>query len=214
MKERGLIFSAPMVRALLAGTKTQTRRPVGPPIRVTGPNPPGLFDCYRASGPGQGWYGAVRLDGRGSGTVLCPYGVHGSRLWVREEWSHNPDAGANCDDHRCGIQGHIRYRASEDLATVDTFAGSARWRPSIYMPRWASRITLELTDVRLQQLQEISEEDARAEGVTLQGGPCDHPDRPVNHRAAVQVLWESINGKRAPWSDNPWVWALTFRVVA
>jgi hypothetical protein len=168
VKERPIFFSAPMVKAILEGRKTQTRRIV----KCAAPD---LIDA-------DGW--PLRDDDGTGGEVrcACPYGVPGDRLWVRET---------------LGVPGH--------------------------MPRWASRITLELTDVRVQRLREISEEDAVAEGcvagssVTHRGtmGPFDAEvtREASTAREAFCALWNSINIKRAPWHISPWVWALTFRRV-
>jgi hypothetical protein len=179
-----------MIRALLEGRKTQTRRIVKP-----GP-PDGL--AMHASGDGWRYEG---VDYRGDAVERCPYGVPGDRLWVREAWSEH-----------VGSFGESRvafYRADGDER-------AGPWKPSIHMPRWASRITLELTDVRVQRLQEISEEDAKAEGI--QTDDMNHVVRPdgINWggaRGEFAALWESINGKRAPWDSNPFVWCLTFKLV-
>jgi hypothetical protein len=136
----------------------------------------------------------------------CPYGVPGDRLWVRETWAPQPEreeawklpehegGGGSADD--------VCYRADErpnDHQLGGLTHGVARWRPSIYMPRFASRITLEVTDVRADRLQDITEEDAKAEGVERQ--------------STFRELWDGINGKRAPWSSNPFVWVVGFRRV-
>jgi hypothetical protein len=195
MKERGILFSAPMVRAILAGTKTQTRRVVRGPIEYLGPS--GGQDDLSSWGwffDGQDQHGYMvlargmneRFD-NGFISIPCPYGVPGDRLWVRETWrGEGPST--------------VQYRA--DGGDV----GTLKWRPSIFMPRAYSRIDLEVTEIRVQRVQEITEEDAYAEGIS--GG--DSMGDPVGEYAK---LWDSINGKRAPWASNPWVWALTFRRV-
>lgn len=198
MTERPILFSVEMVRAILAGRKTQTRRLVGPDFRITGPNPPGLFDVYRTKGPGKGWCGAFKPNGHGSGASLCPYGVPGDRLWVRE----------------------TRWRNGGYVATeAHNFANEGKI-PSIFMRRTDSRISLDLTDVRVQRLQEISEQDAIAEG------HCADPIRgTVNGALAIihmyeprrwfSALWNYTNAKRGyGWDSNPWVWALTFQRLA
>jgi len=212
MKERPILFSDPMVKALLAGAKTQTRRVVK--LRDFGPTTP--------SGAGWDWDLRDRRGRWNSFTTTqfvaskCnPYGVVGDRLWVREAWSHDaPDLDA-CraahEDAMSGMDYGPYYRATE--CAPDTL----RWRPSIHMPRWASRITLEITEVRVQRLQEISEEDARAEGIPF-GEMQDaiingEPGRVAffNARDAFAYAWNAINGKRAAWASNPWVWAISFR---
>jgi hypothetical protein len=173
MKERPILFSGPMVRAILDGRKTQTRRVVklrndscGDPIMPNDPRMP------------------------------CPFGGPGDRLWVKE--THGPSAGG------------MVYRADGGTACPD----GGKWRPSIFMPRWASRITLEVTGVRVERLQDISQADAMAEGVTqgvyrgLTGSivaTCE--DQVVE---GYRELWQSINGPGS-WDANPWVWVVEFK---
>ncbi len=185
MQERPILFSAPMVRALLAGTKTQTRRIIKPQHLA--------FFNQDAAAMLSDW-----------NERPLPYGQPGDRLWVRETWH---DASSSL--HSCAL-----YRADG----IDLHWG--KWAPSIHMPRWASRITLEITSVRVERLQEISIEDAKAEGAW---GPDDSIVQKVadyfgtdifsaNPRKAFQMLWESINGPDS-WAANPWVWAIEFRRV-
>jgi hypothetical protein len=179
MKERPILFSAPMVRAILEGRKTQTRR-IAKELNEM-PNLDGILKRFP--------------NPKG-----CRYGKPGDRLWVRETWAHERD-GTGCPDDN-----GVLYRAT-DPGWDDEETG-LRWRPSIFMPRRASRITLEITDVRVQRLQEISEEDAQAEGAV---GALDQSVG--NNWCASQAfaaLWESINGPDS-WDANPWVWAVTFR---
>lgn len=194
-KERPILFSAPMVRALLAGTKTQTRRVITPqPQRYTGAT------------PGTWMYGHRNLEGLFAEHVFggcmaklapCPYGVPGDRLWVRETWR---------------VFGGPEYEYQHDPRSVQFRADEAafeqkEWKPSIFMPRWASRITLEVTDVRVQRVQEISEDDALAEGMTCDG---DHASARDNY----ETLWNYINEKRGHgWATNPWVWCVSFKRV-
>jgi hypothetical protein len=182
-KERPIIFSGPMVRAILDGSKTQTRR-------VMKPQP-------LSAGPG-----------------VCPYGRIGDRLWVRETWNTvNPEGEPTSILYKA--DGSVMYRpfpsaeagwkAEQDAESLD----AQRWNTPIFMPRWASRITLEVTDVRVERVQEISEEDAKAEGVKP-----DPNERPYveDFREDFEHLWDSINAKRGhSWESNPWVWAITFR---
>lgn len=185
MTERAILFSGPMVRAILAGTKTQTRR-------LLRPQPPeALADTVhydRATG------GAMWASFHGDHGVSCPYGQPGDRLWVRETWwcaaPHESDGYP------------VRYRASAGVV-MDV---SAPWRPSIFMPRWASRLTLEVTGVRVELLQEISVDDCWAEGLQL--------DVAVPAKTQYARLWDSINAKRAPWASNPWVWVISFKPAA
>jgi hypothetical protein len=206
-----------MVRAILDGRKTQTRRVVKPQphagVRVSPFVPSGLEDGH----------------GR---ELFVPY-APGDRLWVRETWGYfDPDGSGRDFDEKnedgghgpCRVymptmmqEGHpVREYWRRRVAYAATRMeqkygkgpdGPARWRPSIHMPRWASRITLEITDVRVERLQEISEEDALAEGVI---GIYAHAR--TNPRGAFHALWESIYGPDS-WAANPWVWAITFRRV-
>jgi len=175
IKERPILFSGPMVRAILDGRKTQTRRILKPqPICTANDN----------------W------DIRSEGVWKCPYGQPGDRLWVRETWRRH--------------YGSVNYRADHEDG-----AGHMRWRPSIHMPRWASRITLEITDVRVQQLQDITVTDIYAEGFDPWG---DTQTRTADFGDVSHVyewyasLWDKINGPGA-WNANPWAWAITFRRV-
>lgn len=195
MADRPIIFSAPMVRALLDGRKTQTRRVLKPQPDTTS-DPSGL-----------GEWGAVnRYDYWRPAAEIRPYQV-GDRLWVRENC-------ATWGDHEA------IYRADDaveyGLAVSDGKFG-AKWkaRPSIHMPRWASRLTLTVIEVRVQRLQDISESDAVAEGcdavlaLTIKRPNGAHPGNP---RECYCDLWNSLHGPGA-WDANPWVVALTFDVV-
>lgn len=227
MKEHPILFSAPMVRAILDGRKTQTRRVVKPQ-----PDEDGLSQVKEMVGNNGDWFDTN--DNR----YVCKYGHPGDRLWVRETWSVNFYGGGSVDG---GVHQHygVEYKADfgvknihldhydENLGKLfDTQRGE--WRPSIFMPRWASRITLEVTGVRVERLQEITEEDARSEGVEearkcethefLNGVPLK---KIGNHRAEVSGyglsfmrLWDSINGKKFPWESNPWVWVIGFKKLA
>jgi hypothetical protein len=194
MKERPILFSAPMIRAILEGRKTMTRRVVK---RVTEGSPyPEIW---------------VPLPGTtNKHTPPCPYGQPGDRLWVRETWAWDVQAQASLRDE----DGPFAYAA-------DPFAVQRRlcprWRPSIHMPRWASRITLEITGVRVERLQDISEQDAMAEGIRPFGdgwGHHVHDGLHYMHRAADSFasLWESINGAGS-WDTNPWVWVVEFKRI-
>lgn len=183
MKERPIIFKAEMVRAIIDGTKTQTRRVVKPAKDRNGSGC-NLAPCEIAG------------DVNGGDYSLCPYGQPGDRLWVRETHGFWPSA----DSER--REDGVIYRATDDDWECRMFD----WRPSIHMPRWASRITLEITSVRVERLQDISEADAVAEGVKntlhLQGG------RFANENFAH--LWWVIHGDGA-WESNPWVWVIEFK---
>ena len=217
MKERPILFNAPMVRAILDGSKTQTRRVVKPQPDWVNEN----AGCGIATGggimpsPRSDW-----LHWRGSRLLRpeprCPYGLPGDRLWVRENFAIVPRTAYARSD---GVQQTLRPDDDHDAAIYragwDRSNGGFRWRPSIHMPRWASRILLEITDVRVERLQDISEADAQAEGVKVDGNGHAVRDDVVNvggARTAFAELWESINGPDS-WSANPWVWVIEFRRI-
>ena len=186
-----------MVRAILAGTKTQTRRAVKP-------QPQSVDEMTRTTVPynGSGEFLAASLR--------CPYGKPGDRLWVRETWvvaNEHPDMRG-----RAERGDKIAYRARMDGFGAAFDAGNVlvRWRSPIHMPRWASRITLEVTKVRVERLQDISEEDARAEGVVLRYDASKYHGGA--HRTEFAILWRQIHGEGA-WAWNPWVWVVEFRRI-
>jgi hypothetical protein len=192
MKERPILFSGPMVRAILAGTKTQTRRVVKPrflwPIRTR----TGLTaDEHQAD------IEAI--------VSFCPYGVPGDRLWVRETFCVFPE------DAPDGMGQNVYYRADphnlSDTALQTMQRNGVKWRPSIFMPRSASRILLEITDVRVERLQAISGPDCWAEGIEAAGWDCERYGSVVE---CYRDLWEKINGAGS-WDANPWVWVVLFR---
>jgi hypothetical protein len=206
-----------MVRALLAGTKTQTRRALKPqPREHHWFGLPGYEHRLFPSATGDGFAArsvhSHQIPGNERAVDLgewisCPYGAPGDRLWVRETWAR---AGEVCDV--------VEYRADN----CDPTGG--KWRPSIYMPRWASRITLEVTDVRVERVGDISEEDSIAEGVSrgLGGNWVDyqskqHPNGDYtgcvySARGSFQTLWAAINGVESM-RASPWVWCVEFKQV-
>ena len=204
MADRPIIFSAPMVRAILSGVKTQHRVVLKPQPRQTDKG-----EWYVATRAGFVYLAGIDLD------LVSPYAV-GDRLWCREAFYLGDDG-----DYEYAVPAADTEAVSEHVAKLDRLMrthpeASAAWerlrklRPSIHMPRWASRLTLTVTDGRVQRLQEISEEDARAEGVDDSwlvkiGLASDQ------RRRAFQFLWEDLHGPSA-WSANPWVCALTFTV--
>jgi len=190
IKERPLLMSGPMVRAILSGTKTQTRRIVKPQSAI-------LTDEMARS------LGVQPPLNENPAVVPCPYGRPGDRLWVRETWAvqHQFDA---MRPSEIGLNARWHYAATEDL-------GGLRKRQSIFMPRRGSRILLEITDVRVERLQEISKEDARAEGIDVKGY-CTQ-GRGIagrEHQIHFRRLWKSIYGI-CSWHANPWVWVITFQ---
>ncbi len=223
MKERPILFSAPMVRAILDGLKTQTRRVVKPQPSTN------FMECVKYLDDERFCWTGPQRDEKGiplpveqwsggwpdcSPEFYCPYGKPGDRLWGRESFQplyldKYADGYESGDiDYTTGKGYQINYVATDgtlefcDMANDEEI--SNRIIPSIFMPRWASRINLEITDVRTQHAQDISEEDAFAEGI--QGG--DWLGDPCGEFAK---LWDSINAKKHPWSSNPWVWVVSFR---
>jgi hypothetical protein len=210
MKERPILFSAPMVRAILAGTKTQTRRAVKLPHE----NRLGVWEPTRFGGPtgGRTAFGKTIPEQGGiwhtrtGDHLACPYGQSGDRLWVRETWAapHSDDARPPRFIHCDWTQ--IHYAATEER-------GGLLWRPSIHMPRWASRITLEITSVRVERLQDITNEDARAEGVLPEyAEQCVSRGHPYTAIPLFLSLWSSVNGTESL-AVNPWVWVVEFKRV-
>lgn len=207
MIERPILFSAPMVRALLNCTKSQTRRVCTPAEAEALGEIVGPFDDET----GTGWFG----DAEGDVKFACPYGKPGDRLWVREAFS-----GPYCMEAAEGIAavppskwGHsssIWFWADGDPQDGDW----TKPRPSIHMPRWASRILLEIVSVRVERLQDISEADARAEGCDPVSWNCapGYEQYTREYREGFRKLWSQINGS-VSWNVNPWVWVVEFKQV-
>lgn len=193
MKERPILFSAPMVRAILDGSKSQTRRiiKIQPDIEHDG-EPYWFVGGYRA----WRYRGVTDILRKGGDEISCPYGQPGDRLWVRETFH-------TVDGHRAF------YRADYNHNPKGDKEHGIVWTPSIHMPRWASRITLEVTGVRVERLQDISEAGAMAEG--SQWSACGAP-QDGSYKAGYAQLWESINGAGS-WPANPWVWVIEFKVM-
>ena len=196
MKERPILFSGPMVRAILHGRKTQTRRPMKPQ-----PDP-------RFGEPilqyGSDWVPAqcVNADLRGAPSRFrCPFGQTGDRLWVRETFIHEPAEYILT----VSVSHPVRPEVLSYRADYPESKNGEGWRPSIHMPRWASRITLEITRVWVERVQDISRGDAMAEGCPF-ANMSDGPDP----RSWFGDLWQSIYGT---WESNPWVWAVEFRMA-
>ena len=209
MKERPILFSAPMVRAILSGSKSQTRRVVKPQ-----PTEGGLEWATACGGDFAAWQDPLLLldehseDG-GPCQRKCPYGRIGEKLWVRETWMDLLGTGI---ERKTGDHGRYAYAADTPPGSYGDDQRKAyglKWRPSIHMPRAASRITLEVTGVRVERLQDISEADALEEGITYNDLPNNGLD-PRRARTWYHRLWESINGPGS-WEANPWVWVVEFK---
>lgn len=210
MRELPILFSAPMVRAILAGDKTQTRRPV-------------RFEQFHQHGRSGGaiGYSWIELRPTVRGVTcdlhdllnLCPHGQPGDRLWVREAWAevqtHGFDAGGS---ESWGSR--LGYRADdmEDGVCLGDPLNRGRWRPSIHMPRWASRITLEVTAVRVERLWEIDACGAIAEGFLQTGDSTTEFSARVRAFHAFSTAWDATYAvKGLGWDVNPWVWVVEFR---
>jgi hypothetical protein len=224
MKERPIPFTAPMVRAILAGAKTQTRRPIKPQ-----PSHPAFRGMLASDDEG------IELflhDSTLHRAIRCPYGQPGDRLWVREAWGYRCSSGTKAQGQYMHF---IEYRADNVRREYgpmpmdgvglpkwkERIEGQSpkswdetmtrywqQWRPGMFMPRWASRIALEVAVVRVERLQDISRGDAMAEG-------CPFPNMAQGDdpRQWYRELWEQINGVGS-WDANPWVWVLDFRLAA
>jgi hypothetical protein len=213
-KERPILFSGPMVRAILDGRKTVTRRPIKPSIR-------GFDVSFELHQQDDGSWRPLHtfdescMDDQGTEhPVVCPYGKPGDRLWVRETWycdhfevMRGPYLKpADLDVTEARGDGTLVY-AADGLTPYE--ADQPAWKPSIHMPRWASRILLEVTDVRVEQLQAISIGQICMEGLAR----SIYEFIPVTTAFdAFAEVWDSINGPGA-WEANPWVWAVEFKQV-
>lgn len=232
MKQRPILFSTPMVQAIPPGRKTQTRRTkgldyinslgssitwgkcfMGEEMTYTPPCPPGLHAFFGNPDTDE-WYAPIK----------CPYGQPGDILWVRETWKPKYVKGGLYGFRLQYPDVHPWFYAAEG----ESEKGYGRWKPSIHMPREAARIFLRITDIRVERLQDITEEDAMAEGA-----------EPMNHRCGgfgyyeaggeimdcacqswdqgeygmgFKWLWQSINGPES-WTANPWVWVVSFEKV-
>lgn len=214
MKDRPILFNGPMVRAILSGKKTQTRRVIkGITDPVRGTATKNYYVNYR----GKTWWCDSNFSFNESLlSQACPMGQQGDLLWVRETWCQGPRGGKmeNGEDA-------VYYRADLPGNAWEGF-----WTPSIHMPRWASRITLEIVDVRVERLNDITGDDAESEGIERVGGTysCSpwknyrkgekgEMDMHCSARErSYMTLWESINGPGS-WNLNPWVWVIEFKMV-
>ncbi len=214
MKERGMIFNSEMVRAILAGRKTQTRR-------IMTPQP--ADDVARGTFPNKdaiGWISSLKHKLGSTTAHFCPYGNPGDRIWVRETFRVHSRA---TDVATLVYLASVRNSWTEQthrvpVAVCNKPATPEKWTPSIHMPRWASRILLEITDVRVERLNSISENDAQAEGVAqLHGGFWKHyqpgwTQHQLSARGSFVTLWKSIYGDES-WYSNPWVWVIEFKRI-
>lgn len=196
MKEHPLLMQGPLVRATLEGRKTQTRRPIKPQPRVSDRGCPSW-----GTGRGNRRLPGIPIQSCGGKLVsvpdllegMGPLGRAGDRLWVRETWTaamHDPKGPADC-----------LYRADDNRGVEDL--GEAKWTPSIHMPRWACRLVLPLVSVRVERVQDITDEDAEAEGVEPIGG---------SYREGFRAVLTGIYGQKA-WDENWWVWVAEWKEI-
>ena len=197
MKEHPILFSAPMVRAILEGRKTMTRRIVKPQPIPDPVAPDRLLMWNEAS-----------MTKDAAFTKYCPYGQPADLLWVRETWATWPSMDGIKPSKLYNQM--IHYRATFDPESVNhPPAMPKKWRPSIFMPRWASRITLEVVSVKVERVQDITTNDAMSEGVDTSKHVMG------DHCPEFMRLWDSMNAKRGyGWDVNPWVWVVEFRRVS
>ena len=229
MKERPILFNGPMVRAILEGRKTQTRRVMKPQIDLSEwPLKPGTLEKekeWRYMPRVADWHhieenmwGLFNKGDRPSAVpytgVKCPFGQPGARLWVREtHYFHSDESISFRADKVDGV-----LWSSPQADGLERELDIPKWRPSIHMPRWASRITLEVVSVRVERVQEISEYDATSEGITPAPG-CydtflDDAGKSISAENKFRLLWDSINAKRGlGWDANPWVWVIEFKMM-
>ncbi|EAM3158190.1 hypothetical protein AIQ76_16300 [Salmonella enterica] len=201
MKELGMIFNAEMVRAILDGRKTQTRRPIK--WKQT------RFTEIAERDDGSLWPWAEDCERGGDIWFACPYGEIGDRIWVRETFRvHSRATDVATLVYRASVRNSWTEQTHRvPVAVCNKPTTPEKWTPSIHMPRWASRITLEITDVRVERLNDIRECDAKAEGgqteCTLIGD---------KYYPGFRSLWKSIYGEES-WAANPWVWVIEFKRV-
>jgi hypothetical protein len=215
--EHPILFSGSMVRAILEGRKTQTRRVCKNAAVASGDHAWSV--CPARESGWIAWFGKPSIGIEEftkkayTNGFECPYGKPGDRLWVRESFIYSE--GTYCYEASTSIPcvpAHTSYKADSEDGAIGP------WKPSIHMPRWASRINLETTEVRVQRVQDISEEDAKAEGCEfyiVKGTPKEKSFYAEGYRTSYKLLWDSINAKREggkyAWDSNPWVWAITFK---
>lgn len=205
MKERPILFSGPMVRAILDGRKTQTRRIYKPSEG---------FPCQDGEITGNPNESSTWTD-----WGPCRYGNNGDRLWVRETFLRfHPGMREHLDPDPESLFWETWYRTDSARLGVNPLDAGLNWRPSIFMPRAFSRILLEIVGVRVERVRDITEWDAQAEGVTVgEDRSYSHAEHGLVYRPfrdAFKTLWGSINDKRGfGWEQNPCVWVITFKRI-
>lgn len=206
MKERPILFNGEMVRAILYGRKTQTRRVVKPQ-----PTTEPIFEWNGKSKGFAGIQSSHTDKGLRAMEYYCPHGKVGDRLWVRETWQGFRQVNIEYNEWEEMESPKDRHDyLFEPVYKADGKSFAEKWQPSIFMPREYSRILLEITDIRVERLQNISRGDAMAEG-------CPFPNMAAGENPVdwFSTLWDSLNGKdpQKCWSANPWVWTIQFKMV-
>lgn len=216
-KMRPVLMNAFSINAILKSRKRQTRR-------VIRPQPGMFFTTFSKLEIFKSVLHAIYKDGA---MVRCPYGNVGDRLWVRETWAaergYNNLAPRDIEGQYASIENVDLWWRADHASDRRLDAKPGKWRPSIFMPRWASRITLEITDIRIERVQDISEADAIVEGVSdaRMFLPGEFEVEPAQKKTGLSLpvwrfmhLWNSINGKRGyDWPSNPWVWIIEFKLL-
>jgi hypothetical protein len=223
MNERPIIMSGESVRAILDGRKSQTRRVIdfrklqAPGMTISDVHNSMTEACQAQDGSWLFWYSKsadhaefTKKHYKGGG-FTCPYGVPGDRLWVKEAWAARKGGQQPADGSWLWIEGRseppdiIYYLATDDIQP-------SKWRSPLFMPRSASRLTLEILNVRVERVQDISEKDITAEGIS--GAYCWPVENGKHYPHYFAYLWDSLNAKRGySWDANPWVWVIEFRRV-
>lgn len=215
MKVTSMPFNGDMIRALIEGRKTQTRHPIKLQTGDT-------LDEHALKGAIQEWRPvyddlAKKVVAHEAALIHCPYGRPGDLIWVRESFADLRGTGIEgtdpCVRNDAAYSADVKPGSASDEVRIDF---GITWKPSIHMLRWASRLTLRITDVRVERIRDISGVDAKAEGVDI-ADPESIPvrtDRMNAYGHAFALLWDSINAKRGyRWDTNPWVWAITFEII-
>lgn len=197
MKETPILFTPENYASTVEGRKLQTRRLTG--LEDINLDP----DCWKLAAAQKGRYHFFHDEEDAGATIRCPYGVAGDKLWVKEGL-----------ERHFNVLDYVRYRSDKQLVHGKFWEWMKDTLSPIHMPKWACRLWLELTEVRVERLQEITEEDAKAEGcddgmIAYQATPGL---RPASARVVYSRLWKSINGAGS-WESNPWVWVLTFQRI-
>lgn len=203
MNERGMIFNAEMVRAILEGRKTQTRRPIK--WKQT------RFTEIGEREDGSNWPWSEDTEKVCDYWHPCPFGAVGDRIWVRETFRvHSRATDVATLVYRASVRNSWTEQTHRvPVAVCNKPATPEKWTPSIHMPRWASRILLEITDVRVERLRDLSEEDAKSEGIIPSSGGVPPG---WEYRINFRDLWMDIYGTNN-WEANPWVWVIEFKRV-